>query len=231
MLSDDIAGIELYMSLEDKSAMKVEEVTMNAKGMSDLTGMWDALNRAFLPIDHGESRYRQFATRRWHDGECMTEYMDKLINLFRKERPDSSIDTQNEEVKNHLLAGLPSNVINVIEGYLDLSAADIACKYDIIASQSEVLCLSAQTACEKPLLSLQDNQTASDQLDCYSELQQILTFRDGNHQNKFKDETCTYCNKKGHTETICVAKRDDDKMIRLAEKVSAAMAQSIAAKN
>ncbi len=161
----------------------------------------------------------------------MTEYMDELIRLFRKARPDSSIDIQNEEVKNHLLAGLLSNVINVVEGYLDLSAAHIARKYDIIASQREVLGLSAQTASEKSLLSLQDKQTGSDQLDAYSELEQILAFRDGNRQNKFKDEICTYCNKKGHTETVCFAKRDDDKMTRLAEKVSAAMAQSIASTN
>ncbi len=56
-------------------------------------------------------------------------------------------------------------------------------------------------------------------------------FRDSNCQNRFKDETCMYCNKKGHTDTVCFEKRDDDKMTRLAEKVSAAMAQSIAAMN
>ncbi len=110
-------------------------------------------------------------------------------------------------------------------------AANIARKYDIIASQIEVLGSSAETAGEKPLLSLQDKQTGSDQMDAYSELEQILAFRDGNHQNRFKDETCTYCNKKGHTATICLAKHDDDKMTRLAEKVSAAMAQSIASTN
>ncbi len=134
-------------------------------------------------------------------------------------------------MKTHPLAGLPSNVVNVVEGYLDLSAADISGKYDIIASQREVLVLSAQTAGQKPLLLLQDKQTGSDQMDAYSELEQILAFRDGNHQNRFKDENCTYCNKKGHTETICFAKRDDDKMTRLEEKVSAAMAQSIATTN
>ncbi len=68
-------------------------------------------------------------------------------------------------------------------------------------------------------------------MDAYSELEQILAFRDGNHQNRLKDETCTYCNKKGHTEIVCFVKRDDDKMTRLAEKVSTVMAQSIAATN
>ncbi len=186
---------------------------------------------AFLPIDHHESRYRQFATRRWRTSECMTQYMDELIHLFRKARPDSSIDIQDEEVKNHLLAGLPSNVMDVVEGYLDLSAADIASKYDVIASQREVLGLSAQAVGEKPLLSLQDIQTGSNSMDAYSDLEQILAFHDGKCQNRFKDETCTYCNKKGHTETIIFAKHDDDKMTKMAEKVSASMAKAIAATN
>ncbi len=47
----------------------------------------------------------------------MHEYMDELICLLRKARPDSSIDIQDEEVKNHLLASLTSNIINVVEGY------------------------------------------------------------------------------------------------------------------
>ncbi len=107
------------MNLDGKAALKVEEVIMNAKGMSNFAGMWDVLDCTFLPIDHRESRYRQFATKRWCTGEPMTEYMDKLIRLFRKARPDSSIDIQDEEVKNHPLSGLPSNVTNVVEGYLD----------------------------------------------------------------------------------------------------------------
>ncbi len=40
--SNDRAGIELYMNLEGKAALKVEEVIMNAKGTSNLAGMWDA---------------------------------------------------------------------------------------------------------------------------------------------------------------------------------------------
>ncbi len=64
-------------------------------------------------------------------------------------------------------------------------------------------------------------------MDAYSELEQIPAFRGGNGPNRFKDETCTYCNKKGHTETVCFVKRDDDKMTKMAEKVSASMAQAI----
>ncbi len=77
-------GIELYMSLEVKAALKVEEVVMNASGMSNISKMWNALDRAFLLINHHESKYRQFAMRQWRTGERMTEYMDELICLFRK---------------------------------------------------------------------------------------------------------------------------------------------------
>ncbi len=58
------AGIELYMSLESKAALKVEEVVLNANDTSNNTEMWRVLNRAFLPIDHCESQYRQFVRRR-----------------------------------------------------------------------------------------------------------------------------------------------------------------------
>ncbi len=37
----------------------------------------------------------------------------------------------------------------------------------------------------------------------------MFAFRDSNRQNKFKDEICTYCDKKGHTETVRFAKCDD----------------------
>ncbi len=60
------AGIELYKSLEGKAALKVEEVIINTSSTSNVAKMWDALGRAFLPIDHCESKYRQFAMRRWH---------------------------------------------------------------------------------------------------------------------------------------------------------------------
>ncbi len=63
---------------------------------------------------------------------------------------------------------------------------------------------------EKPLLLVQDKQTNSDITDTYGEFEHVLAFNDCNHQNRFKDETCTYCNKKGHTEADCFAKRDDD---------------------
>ncbi len=61
--------------------------------------------------------------------------------------------------------------------------------------------------------------------------EQVFAFRDSNRQNKFKDETCTYCNKKGQTEVVCFAKCDDDKLTKMAAKVSAAMAEQIAASN
>ncbi len=68
-------------------------------------------------------------------------------------------------------------------------------------------------------------------MDAFNELEQIVAFRDINRPNRFNDETCTDCSKKGHTETICFTKRDGDNMIKMAEKVSAVMAQAIAATN
>ncbi len=107
-------SIELYMSLEGKATQKVEEVVINDSGMSNITEMWDALDNAFLPIDDGESKYKEFATRRWHTGECMTEYMDDLIHLFSKERPGSPARFQDDEMKNQFLSGLPSNVMEIL---------------------------------------------------------------------------------------------------------------------
>ncbi len=85
------AGVELYMSLEGKAALKVEEVVMNANSMSNVSEMWEALDCAFLPIDHHKSKYRQFAMRRSRFGERMTEYLDELIHLYRKARPGTEI--------------------------------------------------------------------------------------------------------------------------------------------
>ncbi len=78
---------------------------------------------------------------------------------------------------------------------------------------------------DKPLLVVQDKQSRGNTPDTYGEFDQVFAFRNGNLQNVFKDETCTYCNKKGHTETVCFAKHDDDKLTKMARKVSAAMAE------
>ncbi len=61
--------------------------------------------------------------------------------------------------------------MDVVAGYLDLTAAEIARKYDIIASQREALGLSAQMAMEKPFLVVQDKQTGSDFTDTYGEFE------------------------------------------------------------
>ncbi len=84
---------------------------------------------------------------------------------------------------------------------------------------------------EEPLFVVQDKQTGCDDPHTYGEFEQVFAFRDGNRQNKFKEETCTYCNKKGHTEVVCFTKRDDDKLTKMAVKVSAEIAEQIAAYN
>ncbi len=68
---------------------------MNANGTSDIAKMWNALDHALLHIDHRESKYRQFITRRWRTGERITKYMNELICLF-----SSPATFQDEEVKN-----------------------------------------------------------------------------------------------------------------------------------
>ncbi len=225
------AGIEFYMSLEVKAALKVEEVVMNANGTSNLTEMWNALNRDFLPMDHCESKYGQFATRRWRTDERMTEYMDELTLLFRKARPGNPESFQIEEVKNKLLSGLPFEVMEIVAGYLDRTAAEITQMFDVIVSQKEALGLMALGPTDKPLLTVQDKQSGNNDSVAYGEFEQVFAFRDSIRQNRFKDETCTYCNKKGHTETVCFAKYDNDKMTKMVKTISAAMAEEKSATN
>ncbi len=72
---------------------------------------------------------------KWRAGERITEYMNELIHLFRKARPGSPASFQDEEVKNQLLSGLPFEVMEISASYLDLTAAEIARKFDVITSQ------------------------------------------------------------------------------------------------
>ncbi len=80
-------------------------------------------------------------------------------------------------------------------------------------------------------MTVQDKQTSSDNIIAYRAIEQVFAIRDSNRKNLFKDETCTYCNKKGHTEAACFAKCDNDKMTKVAENVSAAMAEQLTAMN
>ncbi len=119
-------AVELYMSLEGKAALKVEEVIENADSTSNVTKMWGALDHTFLPIHHSESKYRKFVTRRVIQGKRMTRYLDELIRLFRKARTSTNVQFQDEEVKTRLLNGLPSEILIEIQGYLDLTPEEIA---------------------------------------------------------------------------------------------------------
>ncbi len=157
--------------------------------------------------------------------------MDELVCLFQNARPGSDSKFQDEEVKNHLLAGLPSNIMEVVAPYLDMSAAGIARKYDIVASQRDALGLGSNTSRDKPLLLIQEKQTSTDPIDAYGEFEQVFAFRDGNRQNRFTDENCSYCSKKGHTDAVCFAKCDDDKMSKIAGKVSLSVRTQISAEN
>ncbi len=131
---DHRTAVELYMSLKGKAALKVE-VLENADSTGNVSDMREALDHAFLPIDHSELKYRRFASRCMIQGERMTEYLDELIRLFRKARPGIIVQFQDEDVKTLLLNGLPSEILNEIQGYLDLTAEEIAPKYDLIQRQ------------------------------------------------------------------------------------------------
>ncbi len=91
--------------------------------------------------------------------------------------------------------------------------------------------MTTMVKAEKALLVVQDKQIDGNETYTFKEFQHILAYKDCNRQNRFKDETCTYCNKNGHTETVCFSKHDDDKLAKMAEKVSAVMAEKIVASN
>ncbi len=95
----------------------------------------------------------------------MTEYMDELVCLFRKARPGSPASFQDEEIKNQLLSGLSFEVLEIVAGYLDLTAAEITRKFDVIKSQREALGLPSPGPNDKPLLTVQEKQSGSDDPD------------------------------------------------------------------
>ncbi len=118
--------------------------------------------------------------------------------------------------------------MNEIQGYLDLTAEEIGQKYDLIQSQSEALGISSAIISEKALNVVQEKCVCG--VETYTtDLKNILSYRYGHRQQRFKDESCTYCNKKGHTEMVCFSKRDDEKLIKMALKISAVMADKITA--
>ncbi len=73
---------------------------------------------------------------------------------------------------------------------------------------------------EKALHVVQEKSVGGDETYTIDDLEHILAYRDNNCQHRFKDKSCTYCNKKDHTETVCFTKYDDDKLTKMAEKVS-----------
>ncbi len=109
--------------------------------------------------------------------------------------------------------------MNEIQGYLDLTAKETAQRYDLIQSRREALAISSEVIAiaEK---ALQENSVGSVETYTTDDLKHILTYRDDQHQHRFKDKSCTYCNKKGHTESVCFSKSDDEKLIKMAVIIS-----------
>ncbi len=111
-------------------------------------------------------------------GERMTEYLDELIRLFRKTRPGTIVQYQDEDVKTRLLNGLPSEILNEIQRYLDLTAEEIAWKYDLIQSQREVLGISSDVRAEKALHVVQEKSVGGVERYTTDDLKHILTYKD-----------------------------------------------------
>ncbi len=65
----------------------------------------------------------------------MTEYLDKLICLFRKARPGAFVKFQDKEVNHRLINGLPSEILLEVQGFLNLTAEEITHKNDLLHSQ------------------------------------------------------------------------------------------------
>ncbi len=57
--------------------------------------------------------------------------------------------------------GLPSEILNKIQGYLDLTSEEIARKYDLIQSQREALGISSAVIAEKALHVVQEKSVGS----------------------------------------------------------------------
>ncbi len=62
--------------------------------------------------------------------------------------------------------------------------------------------ITSATEAEKVQHTVREKSVGNDEINITDKLEQIVAYKDGDHQNKYKDETCTYCNKKGHKETV-----------------------------
>ncbi len=118
-----------------------------------------------------------------------------------------------------------------MQSYLDLSTEEIARKYDLLHSQWEALGLTSIIETEKVLNTLQDRSVGNDEASIINNLEQLFAYKEGDSKNKFRDETCTYCNMKGHKENVCFTKCDDTKSSKLAEKCTSAMTDHLSTYN
>ncbi len=87
--------------------------------------------------------------------------------------------------------------------------------------------ISSTVRAEKALYVVQEKSVGCVETYTSDNLKHILTYKDHHRQHRFKDESCTYCNKKGYTETVCFSKHDDEKLT----KISAVMSGKIATSN
>ncbi len=155
-----------------------------------------------------------------------TKYLDELIFIFRKARPEGFV-FQDEEVKNCLITGLPSETLLEVQSFLDLSAEEIASKYDLLGRFRAYICHR-----DRESLAYDTRKSVgNDEISIINELEQILAYKDGDHKNKYKDETYTYCNKKDQQKLSVSQNMRMKKLNKLAEECTAAMVDHLSTYN
>ncbi len=66
--------------------------------------------------------------------------------------------------------------MEIVASYMELMAAEIARKFDVITSQREALGLLALALTDKPLLTVQQKPSGSDIPDTYGEFEKVYAF-------------------------------------------------------
>ncbi len=84
-------------------------------------------------------------------------------------------------MKNHLINGLPTEILNEVHGYLDLSSEEIACKYDLLYVQWEALELTSTIVAEEVLNTVQERSVGNDETKSINDLEQLYAYKEGLH--------------------------------------------------
>ncbi len=126
----------------------------------------------------------------------MTKYLDELIHLYRKARQCVIVQFQDEEVENCLINGLPSKVFNEVQGYLDLSAEEIARKYNLLHIQWDALEWTSMVLAEKVVSMVQEKSVVNDETTMINDFEQLYTYKDRDCKNYLKMRLAPFVTRK-----------------------------------